>query len=77
MGDTARYSTLHGFTELEKRSRPVRKSARYSLLALFAGCFWLSLLYYILAGYHARMTKNGRWTASIQFACRNGNGGRS
>jgi len=45
MGDTA----LHGFAELEKRSRPVRKSASYSLLALFAMCFSLSLLYYVLA----------------------------
>ena len=48
MGDTARNSTLHGFAELEKRSRLVRKSVSYSLLALFARCFSLSLLYYVL-----------------------------
>jgi PAS domain S-box-containing protein len=48
MGDTARYSTLHRFAELEKRSRLVRKSVGYSLLALFARCFSLSLLYYVL-----------------------------
>jgi signal transduction histidine kinase len=48
MGDTARYSTLHRFAELEKRSRLVRKSVSYSLLALFARCFSLSLLYYVL-----------------------------
>jgi signal transduction histidine kinase len=48
MGDTARYSTLHRFAELEKRSRLVRKSASYSLLALFGRCFSLSLLYYVL-----------------------------
>ncbi len=47
MGDTARYSTLHRFNELEKRSRPVR-SVSYSLLALFARCSSLSLLYYVL-----------------------------
>jgi signal transduction histidine kinase len=45
MGDTA----LPRFAELEKRSRLVRKSASYSLLALFARCFSLSLLYYALA----------------------------
>jgi hypothetical protein len=45
MGDTA----LHRFAELEKSSRLVRKSASYSLLALFARCFSLSLLYYVLA----------------------------
>jgi signal transduction histidine kinase len=45
MGDTA----LHRFAELEKRSRPVRKSASYSLLALFARCFSFSLFYYVLA----------------------------
>jgi len=49
MGDTARYSTLHRFAEFEKRSRLVRKSASYSLLALFARCLSLSLLYYVLA----------------------------
>jgi integral membrane sensor domain MASE1 len=48
MGDTARYSTLHRFAELEKRSRLVRKSVSYSLLALFARCFSFSLLYYVL-----------------------------
>ena len=48
MGDTARNSTLHRFAELEKRSRLVRKSDSYSLLALFARCFSLSLLYYVL-----------------------------
>ena len=48
MGDTARYSTLHRFAELEKRSRLVRKSVSYSLLALFARCVFLSLLYYVL-----------------------------
>jgi signal transduction histidine kinase len=48
MGDTARYSTLHRFAELEKRSHLVRNSVSYSLLALFARCFCLSLLYYIL-----------------------------
>jgi signal transduction histidine kinase len=48
MGDTARYSTLHQFAESEKRSRLVRKSVSYSLLALFARCFSLSLLYYVL-----------------------------
>jgi signal transduction histidine kinase len=48
MGDPARYSTLHGFAELEKRSRLVRKSVSDSLLALFAKCFTLSLLYYVL-----------------------------
>ena len=49
MGDTARYSALHRLAELEKRSHPVRKSASYSLLALFARCFSVSLLYYVLA----------------------------
>jgi signal transduction histidine kinase len=49
MGDTARYSTLHRFAELERRSRLVRKSGSYSLLALFARCFSFSLLYYVLA----------------------------
>jgi hypothetical protein len=49
MGDTARYSTLHRFAELEKRSRLVRKGVSYSWLALFARCFSLSLLYYILS----------------------------
>lgn len=48
MGDAARYSTLHRFAELEKRSRLVRKSVSYSLLALFATCFSVSLLYYFL-----------------------------
>jgi PAS domain S-box-containing protein len=48
MGDTARYSILHRFAELEKRSRLVRKSVTFSLLALFVKCFSLSLLYYIL-----------------------------
>jgi PAS domain S-box-containing protein len=48
MGDTARNSTLHRFAGLEKRSRLVRKSVSYSLLALFAGCFSFSLLYYVL-----------------------------
>jgi signal transduction histidine kinase len=48
MGETARNSTLHRFAELEKRSRLVRKSASYSLLALFASCISLSLLYYVL-----------------------------
>jgi PAS domain S-box-containing protein len=48
MGDTARHSTLHRFAELEKRSRLVRKGVSYSLLALFARCFSLSLLYYVL-----------------------------
>jgi integral membrane sensor domain MASE1 len=48
MGDTARYSTLHRFAELEKRSPLVPKSVSYSLLALFARCFSLSLLYYFL-----------------------------
>jgi PAS domain S-box-containing protein len=48
MGDTARNSTLHRFGELEERSRLGRKSVSYSLLALFARCFSLSLLYYVL-----------------------------
>ena len=48
MGDAARYSTLHIFAELKKRSRPMRTSASYSWLALFAKCISLSLLYYIL-----------------------------
>jgi PAS domain S-box-containing protein len=48
MGDTARYSTLHRSAELEKRSRLARKRVSYSLLALFARCFSLSLLYYFL-----------------------------
>jgi signal transduction histidine kinase len=48
MGDTARYSTLYRFAELEKCSHLVRNSVSYSLLALFARCFCLSLLYYIL-----------------------------
>jgi signal transduction histidine kinase len=49
MGDTARYSTLQRFAELEKRTRLVRKGARHSLLAWFARCSALSLLYYVLA----------------------------
>ena len=48
MGDTARYSTLHRLAELEKRSRLLRKGGSYSLLGLFAKCFSLSLLYYVL-----------------------------
>ncbi len=48
MGDTAQYSTLHRFAASEKRSRLVRKSVSYSLLALFAKCLSLSLLYYVL-----------------------------
>jgi integral membrane sensor domain MASE1 len=48
MGDTARYSTLDRSAKLEKRSHLVRKSVGYSLLALFAKCFFLSLLYYVL-----------------------------
>lgn len=47
MGDTTWYSTLHRFAAL-KRSRPARNSSSYSLPALFAGCFSLSLLYYVL-----------------------------
>jgi hypothetical protein len=48
MVDTARYSTLHRFGELEERSRLVRKSVSDSLLAFLARCFSLSLLYYVL-----------------------------
>ena len=48
MGDIAQHSTLRRFAELEKRSRLVRKGVSYSLLALFARCFSLSLLYYVL-----------------------------
>jgi integral membrane sensor domain MASE1 len=48
MGDTARYSTLHRFAALEKRSRLVRKGASHWLFALFTRCFSLSLLYYVL-----------------------------
>ena len=48
MGDTARYSTLQRFGELERRSRLDLKSVSYSWLAWFAKCFSLSLLYYAL-----------------------------
>ena len=48
MADTARYSTLQRFGEFERRSRLDLKSVSYSLLALFARCFSLSLLYYVL-----------------------------
>jgi signal transduction histidine kinase len=48
MGETTQYSSLHRLAEVKRLSRLVRKSAIHSSLALFAKCFLLSFLYYLL-----------------------------